>query len=150
MHCGQALSALPYCFYKNINQQELQSKLIYICNYNCKIPSLLIFTFINTLPFSIKNSIFPGIPGNSKCFFDKLLLSANIMLNKKNADSVNNPLSAYNISNYIFVNSSLSEEFCCNFPELFRRQFELFAVEIHVVFALYGDQMDVCMRYFEP
>lgn len=101
-------------------------------------------------PFSIKNSIFPGIPGNSKCFFDKLLLSANIMLNKKNADSVNNPLSAYNISNYIFVNSSLSEEFCCNFPELFRRQFELFAVEIHVVFALYGDQMDVCMRYFEP
>ena len=65
------------------------------------------------------------------------------MLNKKNADSVNNPLSAYNISNYIFVNSSLSEEFCCNFPELFRRQFELFAVEIHVVFALYGNQMDV-------
>lgn len=150
MHCGQALSALPYCFYKNINQQGLRLLLIYICNYNWKIPSLLIFTFVNTLPFSIKNSIFPGIPGNSKCFFDKLLLSANIMLNKKNADSVNNPLSAYNISNYIFVNSSLSEEFCCNFPELFRRQFELFAVEIHVVFALYGDQMDVCMRYFEP
>ena len=72
-----------------------------------------------------------------------------IMLNKKNADSVNNPLSAYNISNYIFVNSSLSEEFCCNFPELFRRQFELFAVEIHVVFALNGDQMNVCMGHFE-
>ena len=35
-----------------------------------------------------------------------------IMLNKKNADSVNNPLSAYDISNYIFVNSPLSEEFC--------------------------------------
>mgnify|MGYP000798703608 CR=1 FL=1 len=73
-----------------------------------------------------------------------------IMLNKKEPDSVNNPLSAYDISNYIFVNSPLSEEFCCNFPELFRRQFELFTVEIHVVFALDGDQMDVCMGYFKP
>lgn len=73
----------PLLFLQNINQQELQSKLIYICNYNWKIPSLLIFTFVNTLPFSIKNSIFPGIPGNSKCFFDKLLLFANIMLNKR-------------------------------------------------------------------
>ena len=72
-----------------------------------------------------------------------------IMLNKKRPDSVDNPLSAYDISNYIFVNSPLSEEFCCNFPELFRRQFELFAVEIHVVFALNGDQMNVCMGHFE-
>ena len=46
-----------------------------------------------------------------------------IMLNKKRPDSVDNPL--------------------------FRRQFELFAVEIHVVFALNGDQMNVCMGHFE-
>lgn len=124
--------------------------MINICNYNWKVPSPLIFTFVNTLPFFDKKFDFPRYSRNSKCFFGKLLLSASIMLNKKNADSVNNPLSAYDISNYIFVNSPLSEEFCCNFPELFRRQFELFAVEIHVVFALYGNQMDVCMRYFEP
>lgn len=98
----------------------------------------------------MKNWIFSNIPDSCMYFLDNFLLFADIMLNKKNADSVNNPLSAYDISNYIFVNSPLSEEFRCNFPELFRRQFELFAVEIHVVFALYGDQMDVCMRYFEP
>jgi len=73
-----------------------------------------------------------------------------IMLNKREPDSVNNPLSGLNTAYYIIVNSLLFREFIGDFAELFRRQFELFAVEIHVVFALNGDQMDVCMGYFKP
>ena len=73
-----------------------------------------------------------------------------IMLNKKEPDSVNNPLSGLNTAYYIIVNSLLFREFIGDFAELFRRQFELFAVEIDIVFALNRDQMDVRMRYFEP
>ena len=64
-----------------------------------------------------------------------------IMLNKKKPDSVDNPLSGLNTACCRFVNSLLFREFVGYFAELFRRQFELFAVEIHVVFALNGDQM---------
>ena len=73
-----------------------------------------------------------------------------IMLNKRRPDSVNNPLSGSNTAKYNFVNSLLFREFIGDFAQLFRRQFELFAVEIHVVFALNGDQMDVCMGNFKP
>ena len=66
-----------------------------------------------------------------------------IMLNKKKPDSVDNTACCR------FVNSLLFREFVGYFAELFRRQFELFAVEIHVVFALNGDQMNVCMGHFE-
>ena len=69
---------------------------------------------------------------------------------KREPDSVNNPLSGLNTAYYIIVNSLLFREFIGDFAELFRRQFELFTVEIHVVFALDGDQMDVCMGYFKP
>lgn len=72
-----------------------------------------------------------------------------IMLNKKKPDSVDNSLSGLNTACCIFVNSLLFREFIGYFAELFRRQFELFAVEIHVVFALNGDQMNVCMGHFE-
>lgn len=72
-----------------------------------------------------------------------------IMLNKKKPDSVDNPLSRLNTACCRFVNSLLFREFVGYFAELFRRQFELFAVEIHVVFALNGDQMNVCMGHFE-
>ena len=65
-----------------------------------------------------------------------------IMLNKKR-------LSGLNTACCRFVNSLLFREFVGYFAELFRRQFELFAVEIHVVFALNGDQMNVCMGHFE-
>lgn len=76
-------------------------------------------------------------------------ISGFIMLNKKKPDSVDNPLSGLNTACCRFVNSLLFREFVGYFAELFRRQFELFAVEIHVVFALNGDQMNVCMGHFE-
>lgn len=64
-------------------------------------------------------------------------------------DSVNNPLSTFKTGIYIIVNSLLFDKYISNFLELFRCQFELFALKIHVVFTLNRDQMDMRMRYFE-
>lgn len=49
----------PLLFLQNINQQGLRFLLINICNYNWKVPSPLIFTFVNTLPFFDKKFDFP-------------------------------------------------------------------------------------------
>lgn len=73
-----------------------------------------------------------------------------IMLNKNEADNGIEPLSAIKSDNYIFVNSSLLGYFSGDFLKLFRSQFQLFPCEIDVFFALDRDQMDVCMRDFEP
>lgn len=82
--------------------------------------------------------------------FQDSLLFRYIMLNKKEPNSVHNPLFGSNTELFIVVNSSLSGEFFGYFAELIGRQLELFAVEIDVIFALHGDQMDVCMGNFEP
>lgn len=110
-----------------------------LCVYICKYTTL----------FCKNECIFKLFPNPLS---DILLTSPDfgfIMLNKKRPDSVDNPLSGLNTACCRFVNSLLFREFVGYFAELFRRQFELFAVEIHVVFALNGDQMNVCMGHFE-
>ena len=71
------------------------------------------------------------------------------MLNKNESGSVYNTLPDSFTESFLFVNSLLFGEFFGDFVELFWRQFELFAVEIDVIFALHGDQMDVCVGNFE-
>ena len=46
--------------------------------------------------------------------------------------------------------SNLFRKRCRDFFECFWSQFQLFLVKIDLVFAVYRDQMDVCVRNFEP
>nr|DAI25224.1 MAG TPA: hypothetical protein [Microviridae sp.] len=71
------------------------------------------------------------------------------MLNKNEPGCVYNTLPDSFTESFIFVNSPLFGELFGDFLELFWRQFELFAVEIDIIFALHGDQMDVRMGNFE-
>lgn len=99
------------------------------------------FTFVNTLPYFVKMNAFSS--------YFRTLIRHFVNISGLRPDSVDNPLSGLNTACCRFVNSLLFREFVGYFAELFRRQFELFAVEIHVVFALNGDQMNVCMGHFE-